>query len=140
MRKVPLLIIFLLAATSVFADRNRIGRIKSVTPYVAEPRLMAPTAEEVNLSGKDTIEFKWYPYGSYYSAAGGYYDFRIYKGYNMFKDALIFREKIPFNTYYIKVKTDLFLDGEVYTWAVRQVRYDLRKSDWSFNSFKAIKK
>jgi hypothetical protein len=58
----------------------------------------------------------------------------------MVESTLILKKGIPPDTFYVSVKTDLFKDGHVYTWSLRQV-YDVSgKSRRSFHSFKVVKK
>ena len=64
---------------------------------------------------------------------------KIYKGYKMYVANLIYKEDLSAEVSSLKVKSDLFEDGQVYTWSLIQVSYSGYKSDRSFNSFKVIK-
>jgi len=65
--------------------------------------------------------------------------FKIYKGYKMYLANLIYKEDLPPDASSVKIKSDLFEDGQVYTWSLIQISYSGYKSDRSFNSFKVIK-
>jgi len=102
-------------------------------------RLIYPTGDEVSLSGQDSLEFKWSKFdGSIIYR--DYYDFRLYKGCATLEDNLILKQRIDYDEYSIKVKADLFQDGEVYTWTLRQVYRADGKSDRSYSTFKIIRK
>lgn len=112
------------------------GRDSDFTP---EPVLISPTGEEVVLTGRTGLEFKWSPH----EARRGfreYYDFRLYRGYEMLERSLIIKKKVDPNTYQISIGSDNFNDGEVYTWSLRQVYDGMQKSRRSASSFKVIKK
>jgi len=133
--KIAIAIIFILSLGSpVFARSRGLVEFFNAPP---EPRLMYPTGETVILTGKDFLEFKWWISGF---IDIDYYDFRLYKGYNMYASNLIFKQRLPANTFSIKIESSLFEDGQVYTWALRQIVYSGEKSDPSFDSFKIIKK
>jgi len=57
----------------------------------------------------------------------------------MYESGLIYKENLPMNTSSIKIKSNLFEDGQVYTWSLIQVSLAGQKSDQSFNSFKIEK-
>ncbi|MCX5678850.1 MAG: hypothetical protein NTY76_07065 [Candidatus Omnitrophica bacterium] len=107
--------------------------------FTPEPTLISPTTEKVDLTGKTGLEFKW----SSHEARRGfrkYYDFRLYKGYDMLEKSLLMKKEVDPNTYEFSVKSDTFSDGEVYTWSLRQVYDGMQKSRRSTASFKVIKK
>jgi len=133
--KIAIAIIFVLSLTlPVFARARGLGNFLNPPP---EPRLTYPTAETVILTGKDFLEFKW---GISELINIDYYDFRLYKGCNMFASNLLVKQRLPSDTFSIKIKSSLFEDRQVYTWALRQVSFSGEKSDPSFSSFKVIKK
>ena len=133
---VIVVILALLLPGPAMAGIGSSGRDNDFTP---EPVLISPTGEEVDLTGKPELEFKWSPH----EARRGfreYYDFRLYKGYEMLERSLLIKRRIDPNTYRTSVNADTFKDGEVYTWSLRQ-RYDgLQKSRRSTASFRVIKK
>jgi hypothetical protein len=95
--------------------------------------LFYPTSENVDLQGKETLDFRWSTLrGS--PADRRYYDFRLYKGYDISEDSLIYKEQVsPFKGN-LSIKSSFFSDKEVYTWSLRQV-YLAGKSDRSTVSF-----
>ena len=106
-------------------------------PYnsLPEPRLRCPIHETVVLTGKDSLEFKWW-----IDVVGlRKFILKIYKGYNMYVANLIHKEDLSPDISSVMIKSDLFEDGQVYTWSLIQISYAGFKSDRSFNSFKVIK-
>ena len=100
-----------------------------------EPRLLYPTSDEVDLSGKSSLEFKWFPYFTNTRQ----YIFKLYKGYHMSKDGLIVQQDLPADASTFEVKAEMFEDGQVYTWSLVRVSQSGQKSDKSFNSFRVTK-
>ncbi|MDP2922259.1 MAG: hypothetical protein Q8O30_00865 [Candidatus Omnitrophota bacterium] len=118
----------------IFARDFMWGR-SSLFDRPPEPRLVYPINEEVSLIG-DSLEFKWW-----HAAIGiDRYEFRLYKGYNMYNDNLLLKKILPFNVSSIKVEAKLFENNQVYAWSLIQVAGSGEKSDKSFISFRAIKK
>jgi len=104
---------------------------------ISGPTLLYPITDNIVLSGKDYLEFKWI---RYYFVQTEYFDFRLYKGYNTIAANLIFKQKFTSNEYPISIPKALFEENQVYTWVLVLLFYDGRKSDKSFSSFKIIKK
>lgn len=104
-----------------------------------EPWLLEPVLEAVDLTGKDTLAFKWRPDPGplLYRKC---YDFRLYKGYQTYESTQILKKRVDPNVYSVVLDASLFEDGQVYTWTLRQVYCDIRKSDAAYNSFTVIKK
>lgn len=103
---------------------------------VPAPRLMTPATEPVDLTGKSTLKFEWSTEGD--SVQRQYYDFRLYKGHDLTASGLISSEHV--RTYFVELPVDVFQEGQVYTWSVRQVYGGGRKSRRNFESFKIGKK
>jgi len=103
---------------------------------IPEPRLVSPVIDEINLKGKASLEFKWMI--SYFNQVA-YYEIRLYKGYNMLASTLFFKQRIPYPTNSLDLETELFENGQIYTWSLIQVASDGLKSARSFSSFKVIK-
>jgi len=101
-----------------------------------EPRLRYPIYETAILAGNDPLEFEWW--NDIIGIRG--FTIKIYKGYNMYAANLIHKEDLPSDASSVKVKSDLFSDGQVYTWSLIRISFAGYKSDKSFNSFKVIKK
>lgn len=132
MRKISFAVIFLFLIVSICS------MIFGQSINVASPQLVRPTSEVVDLTGKDTLEFKWL------LIVGGnkaweYYDFRLYKGYQTLESTLLHKEKIDGHTDHVILAASMFQDGQVYTWTLRRL-YRVNKSDRSRVSFKVIKK
>ena len=101
------------------------------------PDLLSPTTDDIDLGGKDYLEFRWRKFGLVQT---DYYDFRLYKGYNTTADNLISKQKFSTDIYPIKIQSSIFEVDQVYTWVLVQVFLSGQKSDRSFSSFKIIKK
>jgi hypothetical protein len=106
------------------------------TGHVPRPRLLKPTADVVRLADGPLI-FMWSPHEGLGRARKSY-DFRIYNGYEMIEDTLIFKEKVPGNRHVLEVSPGLFQEGKVYTWSLRTVYKGVGKSSRSSSSFTII--
>jgi hypothetical protein len=105
---------------------------------VPVPMLLSPVGNTVDLTGEETLEFKWSPFeGRMYRRQG--YDFRLYKGRQTYASDEIYKEQVGPDAYHVVLKADMFEDGQVYTWTLRQLYFD-NKSDAAYNSFKVVKK
>lgn len=100
------------------------------------PRLLHPIYDTVTLTGNSPLEFRWF--NDY--AGTDHFIFKLYKGYNVSGPNLIYEQNIPSGESARKIETDLFKDGQIYTWSLVRVGFDGKKSDKSFNSFKVIRK
>ncbi len=101
------------------------------------PELVYPHSETIDLNGKDTLEFKWLSYGS---MSRGWFEFRLYKGYDANASTLIIKEKVRGNVMSLSVPAANFTDGEAYSWSVVHIRDDGIKSDRAFGSFRIEKR
>lgn len=72
-------------------------------------------------------------------AKGGYFDLRIFKGTNMYESNMIFKQQVDPQQNSIEVDAKLFEAGQTYSWEIRQVKYDLRKSNWVYETFSVTK-
>lgn len=102
---------------------------------VAAPRLRYPINETARLTGNDPLEFKWW--NDLVGIRG--FTLKIYKGYNMYAANLIHKEDLLPQASSVKINSDIFENGQVYTWSLIRVSFTGNKSDRSFNSFKVIK-
>ncbi|NQT90865.1 MAG: hypothetical protein HQ558_06385 [Candidatus Omnitrophica bacterium] len=138
MRKILLLLMIImlfpawaLAGSGVFYESAFGG-------YVPAPRIIKPASEEVDLTGKKTLEFKWSRHeGS--SVYRKYYDFRLYDGYKMVESTLILKKRVDPSLDHVDLDAALFKTGNVYTWGLRQV-YRGNKSRQVHYPFKVIRK
>lgn len=101
------------------------------------PNLLYPTTNDIVLTGKDKLEFKWMRTDFVNT---GHFDFRLYKGYNTTEGNLIFKQNFSLREYPIKVPAALFENNQVYTWVLVQVFISGEKSDRSSSVFKIIGK
>ena len=130
----PIFFMILFVFTSYADTRIKVGINADFIPGLT---LVSPTTDDISLTGKDYLEFKWERSGI---PATDHYDFRIYKGHDTTEANLIFKKDFPINTYPIQVGASLFSENQVYTWMLMQVFYNGRKSDRSYSSFKIISK
>lgn len=112
-------------------------RIGGGSGYIPAEVLLYPTTDDIDLSGKDSLEFRWIRTDL---AVTDYFDLRLYKGYDTVESNLIFKKQFSSSIYPIEIPASLFEKGQVYSWVLRQVLYDGRKGDKSFSSFKIINK
>ena len=99
-------------------------------------RLRYPINEIAILTVNDPLEFKWW--NDLVGMRG--FTLKVYKGYNMYAANLMYKEDLPAEASSFKIKSDLFEDGQVYTWSLVRISFTGYKSERSFNSFKVIKK
>ena len=134
----PIVVLLFLLVLSTTAEGIG-GYLEREGDHTPRPVLIAPTTETVTLTGEKGLVFKWSPH------EGGrgmreYYDFRLYKGYETLEKTLILKEKVDPRTYEFRISADKFVDGEIYTWSLRQAYDGMHKSDRSIASFMVIKK
>lgn len=140
MRKFIVILFILTLITPICAvGARRIAPADDTPDYVPPPVLLNPIGGEVDLRGRDALEFKWSPHEGL-TGIREYYDFRLYKGHNTIEEALIMKKRLAGDAYQFNVNSDRFEDGRVYTWFLRQVYSGSRKSHARFISFKVIKK
>ena len=141
MRK-PLLALSLicLVLTSILPVQG-VAQVRTigVGAYIPEPRLLSPRGEKVKLKGKTTLGFIWSPHASRSLGGRRYFDFRIYKGYQMLESTLIFKETVPGSRYKLEVNSDIFENGQIYTWSLRQGYKTMGKSRRSVYPFMVVK-
>jgi len=103
----------------------------------APPQIVSPSSDQVDLTGKDSLEFKWIIIDS---ARVDYCELKLYKGYETLQSTLILKQQISADTSSFQLKSSTFEDGQVYTWSLKEVSRSGQKSDRVVNSFKVIKK
>ena len=135
LRRIFLIAVILLAAQNSFAARSFFNRGADL--YVPQPRLISPVTEVVNLAGQDKLIFKWSTVeGNTFKRS--YYDFRLYKGYDMLESTLILKKQVPPLQGELTLDASIFENCQIYTWSLRQ-KYISAKSEKSWQSFKVIK-
>ena len=130
------LALVLVSATASFAASFSFTLDNGGFNNLSEPRLRYPIYETAVIAGNEPLEFKWW--NDIVGIRG--FTLKIYKGYNMYAVNLVHKEDFPPDASSVKIKSDLFEDGQVYTWCLVRVASSGAKSDKSFNSFKVIKK
>ncbi len=103
----------------------------------AAPMLLAPISEVVDLTGQETLVFRWSPFQGRLDRRR-FYDFWIFEGREQLEKFRIYKKRVPADEYEVLLDARMFEDGKIYTWAVRQVTYGT-KSDWSYSSFEVIR-
>jgi len=132
-------LIFLLAFLCQFNAVPAFGLGRSVNSFtnpLPAPRLIYPISDEIDITGKPSLEFRW---GMDYAVWVREYEFKLYKGYQTYADNLILKETVSGN-YSLEIDTAKFQDGQVYTWTLKQIGMDGQKSDFAYDSFRIIKK
>lgn len=100
--------------------------------------MISPRSDTVSVPKEGALLFKWSPHERAHGFRN-YYDFRLYKGSQMYAADLIMKEQIAPGTYEFSAPSKLFEDGQSYTWSMRQVYDAGRKSRRSYQTFKIIK-
>lgn len=101
------------------------------------PTLLYPVTDNIVLTGKDFLEFRWERTDLVNT---DHYEFRLFKGYKTLEATLILKQDSPAGTFPIKIAASLFEEGQVYTWSLRRVYFGGNKSDFSYSPFKIVKK
>jgi len=135
MKRSAVVFILVLLGFSALAHAAAFRCIIGPTDYIPEPKLVYPYTEEVDLTGKEYLEFKWDTV-----VLADYFDFKIYKGRDEIAANLIFKQHLMSGAYSFNIKSDVFQDDQVYTWSLKTIIVGVGKSDESFISFKIIKK
>lgn len=128
-------VLFLFSGVVSFAGAISFTLNNGAFDNLPEPRLKYPIGETAILTGDDPLEFKWW--NDVVGISG--FTLKIYKGYNMYAANLIHKEDLSPDASSVKINSNLFIDGQIYTWSLIRVSYTGYKSDRSFNSFKVIK-
>jgi len=126
-RTLIVLIVSLLFTLPVFAQSFKGGNIPA-------PTLLRP-AEKTDITGKDVLRFKW-------SSAAmdiDHLEFKLFKG-GIGSADLIFSQNLSAFASYLELKSEMFEDGQSYSWQVRAISDEGYKSDWAFDSFTVTKK
>lgn len=138
--RIKITVVICLVALSVLSASSCVySYIKGMATYgfFPGPKLLSPTTEDVDLSGKDQLEFRWERTNLVVTQ---YFDFRLYKGYDTVEGTRILQQDFSTDNYPITIPSSSFETGQVYTWVLRQVFLNGDKSDKSWSSFKIIGK
>jgi len=132
MRILSLVLLVSLLIAPVFADTTGLFGSRGIGDAPPSPRLLAPIKEQIDLAGRDVLEFQWST--SDYIGTGQY-QFRLYKGYNRNSGNLVFEQDCDGSTGSVEVKASTFDSGQVYTWVIRRITIGGGKSDPVSSSF-----
>lgn len=105
---------------------------------VPEPTLISPSDEIVDLRGKDYLEFRWSPHETA-PLFKRFNDFRLYEGYDMIQSTLIYKKEICPRDSAVKIDSGVFKNGRIYSWSLRFVFDEGRKSRKVSASFSVIR-
>ena len=141
MRKIMLLAAAaVILSSAVSYGRMAGGSIGSLEGNVPRPRLIHPVGESVELEGKKAVKFRWGLHRGVGLGGGRrYFEFRLYEGYDLAEQGLVFKRDLYGDRGSLKVDAGLFEAGRTYTWSLRQCYKGRGKSDRSTHSFKIIK-
>ena len=99
------------------------------------PMLLYTTTNDISLEGKDYLVFRWETTNS---AQTDHYELRLYNGYDTTVAGLILKQDIE--TSPANIPASMFKEDHVYTWSLRQILRGGKQSDYSYSSFRVIKK
>lgn len=130
--KLIFLLLFFIPVFSYFCA----GR-DSLFDSISAPTLLYPVTEDIDLSGKDFLEFKWIktPGAFVY-----YTDFNLYKSANNFASDRIYKERIQPDNYPFKVPAKYFEKNKIYSWTLRIILTNGKRTEQAYSTFKVIKK
>lgn len=135
MKKIALFLALILISNPIYVYARPIRPISEViADYVPAPVLLTPIVTEIQSGEADMVQFKWSPHEGD-AGKRDYYEFKIYKGYDMLEETLIFKERLSGDNYQYNISADRFEKGQVYTWALRQAYNSGNRSDWAHASF-----
>ena len=97
------------------------------------PRIISP-GDETDLTGQSELEFRWSSEGD--RTGLDHYDFRLYKGHETLENGLIKQQNIPAGQASIKLSADIFENGQVYAWSIRQVGVRKGRSNYVVSKVK----
>ncbi|MFA5008522.1 MAG: hypothetical protein WC546_04815 [Candidatus Omnitrophota bacterium] len=127
---------FLLLSLISFAPVSY-GNRHALFDGIKAPTLLYPTTEDIDLSGKGQLEFRWIRTPGLFVY---YTEFKVYKGANNFGSDLIYKEKIQPGKFPANVPASYFEAGQVYSWTLRLVLTDGNRTERAYSTFKVIKK
>ena len=116
---------------ALYAARN------ALFDNIAAPTLLYPITEDIDLTGKDELEFRWIKTPGMFVY---YTEFKLYKSANNFVSDLIYKKNIQPDNYPFKVPATYFEKGQTYSWTLRMVLTDGNRSDKAYSTFKVIRK
>lgn len=127
-----------LLASWVYARGAIYPEARMAREEVPQPVLITPKTDIVHLAGLKELVFKWSPHEQA-RPFRRYYDFRLYKGRVTLESTLIFKKQVPPDQWELALPSDMFENNQAYTWTMRQVYDEGRKSRFSYQAFTVIK-
>jgi len=121
-----------------FSNEEADGRLEAILRSVSRPRLIYPNDKDIDLSGKKSLRFQW-GLATTPLVALDYIEFCLYKGEKIKEKNLVFEKRMMNNEYSIEIDSDLFENGEFYTWGIRQFFLRGKKNNESFALFRVYK-
>lgn len=128
-----LFLVVVLTSFGLSAYGNRF----SLFDNIKEPTLLYPITEDIDLTGKDALEFRWIQTPGMFVY---YAEFKLYNGANNYGSDLIYKEKIQPGNYPFKVSANYFEQGKTYSWTLKLVLTNGNRTDIAYSTFKVIKK
>lgn len=126
-----LLLSFIFVLPASYANRN------ALFDSIEAPTLLYPVTEGIDLSGKDSLEFRWIKTPGIFVY---YTEFKLYKSANNFASDLIYKETIQPGNFPVKIPVTYFEKDQVYSWTLRIVLTDGNRTEKAYGTFKVIKK
>jgi len=114
------------------------SRLEALLRTVARPRLIYPNDEEIYLKGKNFLRFQWGLSKKNFIGLN-FIEFCIYKGKDILEKNLIFKKRLSPEEYTLEISSDLFKNGQLYTWGIRQYYLRAEKSNERYSFFKVYK-
>lgn len=135
--KLAILLVFFVVLLVFSSTAYSRSLIFDTDDFAPAPTLLYPTADDIVLTGKEYLEFRWERVNP---VTTDHFNFKLYKGYNTTADNLVFKQEFVADVYPIKLPVSQFEEGQVYTWVLVQVFLEGKKSDKGHSSFKIAKK
>jgi len=136
-KNISLLSLFFLLLSFVFVMPPSYGNRFALFEGIEAPTLLHPTTEDIDLTGKDSLQFRWIKTPGVFVY---YTQFRLYKTANNFGSDLIYKENVQPGNYPLKIPSTYFEAGQVYSWTLRIVLTDGNRTEIAYSTFKVIKK
>jgi|GEM_PF-1895761 len=136
-KNIPVLNLFFLLFCLVSFLPSSYGNRFAMFEGIEAPTLLYPTTEDIDLSGKDQLEFRWIKTPGLFVY---YTEFRLYKSANNFGSDLIYKKNIQPGDYPFKVPAAYFTKDQVYSWTLRIVLTDGGETEKAYSTFKVIRK
>lgn len=135
-KKAFFLVVFILGTASIChaGASTHLG----INDAVPGPRLLFPRTDEVSIPSSGDVVFKWDPH-EVVSFESSICEIRVYTGNYKLAAALIYKAECDGRKHTILIPSDLFKDGETYTWALRKNYISKGRTLWSLQTFKVIK-